>query len=862
MEKRDLHFIRTAVKRKWLTPEEGEDCLFLKRKFSDKYTIEEIVRRRQYLEDDAIEALSEVAEEAIRSRTMLFRRRPPPRRKPVPQAPSTVMPKPVARKPKPDSALRSETAVRRADLLGHVGAPERSGLGAAVPRPPSPPPSDLGAAIPSDDTPVAEDATRVVSIHEIQSGLRASQAAHHLEEPGVTEEGPAVIAPSTTSSGAVEVSFDFDAPVVEQDRTIVDPNILAELNRRLKARRQRDGTDVDSAPVPTPGPDVDSTRVGMFTDFVPPTDDRDPSIEIKLESTRPESRPGTSPWSHRPPVEPDEDDSTISVSQREFTDPSPQASPPDWLRAADTFGTASEEVTGDFSDDAPATLALPAIDADTADSLVRPASIDAFDAPVTDDDELEVGGYFGSYFIHRQIARGAMGIVYLAQHGSMTEPVALKVLKGSVAQAPEFLERFHRESRSAAAIQSPHVVQVLDVGMVQNRHYIAMQYVDGWTLKERIESGEQPSLVEALRIGQGIAGALAAAAAQGVVHRDVKPDNVMIARDGTVLLTDFGLAKEMHDTSRSVTGEHDVIVGTPNYMSPEQGVGKPVDHRSDLYSLGATLFHMIVGRPVYDGKTSISIIAKHISREVPDMRALEIEVPVPVGNVLAKLLEKFPDDRYVDAIDTIQAIENAIVEMGPIEREATSVGQMLSSRGILQGTAAISAVAIALTVAVPVLLESMAVVTWEGPVALLRTALLGAAGVTISLWLLVSLGLVRRGELPLPGSTGWVVSVKDLACMVGAASLIAGVVLGPPAWMTVIVAVLGSAVMVSLVYGVLLRRTIARMRPDKGVGRMLAVLGDRRLKRWRKAHAPMLTTLALISTARWALLAYFQATGL
>ena len=856
MEKRDLQLIRMAVRRRWLTPEEGEDCLFLKRKFANKYTIEEIIRRRQYLDDSAIDELSEAAEEAMekRSRTVIFGRRPPPpRKKPLPRARSTERP---TRPPKVDTALRSHTAVRAADMLGRVAPPRAQS-------------SELGGAIPDEPTPIPEDSTRVVSIHEIQQGLRQSSAPSpdDLGGAAVTAEGPAVDV-ETTDHGGAAVSFDFDAPALENDRTIVDPNILAELNRRLQAKRQAPpDAPTPAMNEPVVGIAAQQTRIGVIDDLTAPPPQDDPSIEIKLERSRPpiaDPRQGTSPWS---PAQDGEvgADRTISMDQRDlYADTSPPEVP-GFLRAEDTLrGPEIAEAVAEIEDGGP-TIAMPAIDtADYAvEELVRPSELDAYEAPVTDADELEVGGMFGDYLIHRQIARGAMGIVYLAQHAAMSEPVALKVLKSSVASAPEFLTRFHRESRSAAAIQSPHVVQVLDVGVVHERHYIAMQYVDGWTLKERFESGDRPSLVESLRIGQGIASALAAAAAQGVVHRDVKPDNVMISREGTVLLTDFGLAKELKDTAVSVTGEHDVVVGTPNYMAPEQAVGKPVDHRADLYALGATLFHMIVGRPVYEGRSSVSIIAKHISRPVPDLRALDVDVPIPVAHVITTLLAKFPEERYADAIDAIQAIENAIVELGPIEREATQAGHaVLTSRGVLQGTAVISALSIAGVIAVPVLLEAMAVVSWEGPVALLRTALFGAAGVTMSLWLLVGLGLVRRGELPLPGSTAWVVSVKDLACGLGAASLVAGLVLGPAAILTIVIAGLGALVIVSVVYGVLLRRAIAQMRPDKGVGRMLAVLGDRRLKRWRKAHAPLLTTLAMLATARWALLAYFQATGL
>jgi len=198
-----------------------------------------------------------------------------------------------------------------------------------------------------------------------------------------------------------------------------------------------------------------------------------------------------------------------------------------------------------------------------------------------DPDDPLVGKELGHCTLQRKLGQGGMGAVYLAHHPGLNKSVAVKVLPGDLAGAPEFRERFIREARLAARLEHPNVVQVYDVGHEQGVHYISMQYVEGKSLDAVLKERKKLSVGEALSTTKRVAAALAAAAKLGIVHRDIKPHNILISKDGVVKVADFGLAKD-EDANRSIS-EPGVVMGTPYYMSPEQAKGEKVDHRSDLY---------------------------------------------------------------------------------------------------------------------------------------------------------------------------------------------------------------------------------------------------------------------------------------
>jgi len=273
---------------------------------------------------------------------------------------------------------------------------------------------------------------------------------------------------------------------------------------------------------------------------------------------------------------------------------------------------------------------------------------------VDSEDEI-LGKEIGRCTIQRKLGQGGMGAVYLAHHPGLNRSVAIKVLPGDLASKPEFKDRFFREARLAARLEHPNVVQVHDVGEEQGVHYISMQYVEGKSLDEILKERKKLSVNEALSTAKRVAVALSAAAKLGIVHRDIKPHNILISKDGVVKVADFGLAKD-EDANRSIS-EPGVIMGTPYYMSPEQARGEKVDHRSDIYSLGATLYHMLSGKRLFDGGSPVSIVMKQVNDRPVPIRELEPTVPEAVATLLDRMLQKNPADRFASAEELVRALD-------------------------------------------------------------------------------------------------------------------------------------------------------------------------------------------------------------
>jgi serine/threonine protein kinase len=250
------------------------------------------------------------------------------------------------------------------------------------------------------------------------------------------------------------------------------------------------------------------------------------------------------------------------------------------------------------------------------------------------------------YPIDRLIGKGGMAAVYLAIQESLDRPVALKILKDP--DSPEFSERFVNEGRIIASLVHGNIVTVHDVGIAEGLHYISMEYVDGGDLRIRIADGQSPEA--ALDLAARMADCLGFAHRKGVIHRDLKPANILFRRDGTPLLTDFGIAKNQRlDSDLTATGK---IVGTPRYMSPEQALGKPVDGRSDLYSLGVVLYEMLTGEPPYRGDSEVGTILKHLNDPVPALPAACRRYQP----LLTRMLAKDPAARFADAGELLESL--------------------------------------------------------------------------------------------------------------------------------------------------------------------------------------------------------------
>ncbi len=269
-----------------------------------------------------------------------------------------------------------------------------------------------------------------------------------------------------------------------------------------------------------------------------------------------------------------------------------------------------------------------------------------------------------------------MAEVYRAHHLSLDRFVAIKILHPFLADDPEFKDRFEKEARNIARLKHPGVVQVYDFenDADNESYYMVMELVEGPTLKELLatleERGESMTLAEILRIIREAAGALAYAHSQKMIHRDVKPANLMLDRDDRVVLTDFGIAKIVTGAQFTSSGG---MVGTPAYMAPEQGLGDAGDERSDLYSLGVIFYQLVTGSLPYEAETPLAIILKHLNEPVPSARDLNPELPESIDTVIQRLMAKDPAERYQTANDLIADIER--VERGepPAELGITNV---------------------------------------------------------------------------------------------------------------------------------------------------------------------------------------------
>lgn len=251
--------------------------------------------------------------------------------------------------------------------------------------------------------------------------------------------------------------------------------------------------------------------------------------------------------------------------------------------------------------------------------------------------------------IDSEIGQGAMASVYLATQRSLQRKVALKVMAASLAADPTFCERFLREGRTLARLAHPHIATIHDIGNVGELYYMAMEYLPSGTLKERIAAGLTPE--QGLLYVRQIAQALGYAHAQGLVHRDVKPANILFRADGTAVLSDFGIAKSLDD--RTQFTQAGFAVGTPSYMSPEQARGMDIDGRADLYALGVVLYEILVGELPYRGTDALSTALAHLTEPLP-------ELPIEHGRyqvILRRLLAKDPEQRFADAAALLAALD-------------------------------------------------------------------------------------------------------------------------------------------------------------------------------------------------------------
>ena len=265
----------------------------------------------------------------------------------------------------------------------------------------------------------------------------------------------------------------------------------------------------------------------------------------------------------------------------------------------------------------------------------------------------------GDYQLVRKLGQGGMGAVYEAVQTKLDRKVALKVLAQKLTSDSTFLERFQREAKAAAALNHPNIVQVYDIGEDRGIHFFAMELVDGESVQDRLKREGKLPLDWSLHIVRSVAEALRFAGEHQIIHRDIKPDNIMLTKGGHVKLADLGLAKKLGGDTVGVT-QTGAGMGTPYYMAPEQAEdARSVDHRADIYSLGITLLHLLTGKRPFEGESAYNIIIGHVNKPLPTGEQLGTPLPAAVESVIRKMCAKEPGDRYQDYDSLVADLQKA-----------------------------------------------------------------------------------------------------------------------------------------------------------------------------------------------------------
>src|SRR5437867_4120705 len=278
----------------------------------------------------------------------------------------------------------------------------------------------------------------------------------------------------------------------------------------------------------------------------------------------------------------------------------------------------------------------------------------------SDEPALAAGDLIDRYEVVSLLGSGGMGEVYLAHDEKLDRKIALKLLSSHFTMNEERLRRFQQEARAASALNHPNIITIHEIGQVENRNFIATEFVDGETLRQRMKRGPL-SLNESLDIAIQVCGALAAAHNAGIVHRDIKPENIMLRRDGYVKVLDFGLAKLTpkssarptvdSDASTLIETEPGVVIGTAPYMSPEQARGLELDARTDIFSIGVVLYEMVAGRRPFEGATISDLMVSILERKPAALATYRREIPETLEWIVSKAMRKDREERYQTAKD-------------------------------------------------------------------------------------------------------------------------------------------------------------------------------------------------------------------
>lgn len=802
LSKRDLQLVRLACSRRFITAEQGEEVLALKRKLGAKLGIEEILRRQGYLDKAGLAELTEAADLVVGRRARPkaplrpeLRPTDPPRPDPLeePARPAPVAP---SRRPGPAKVAPSR---RPAPPQRDVTRFEPNPFGAAAGAPQAAPP-DEGPDDPAERTIIA-----------MNPGLSALAEAQSRSAPPATQaprRGPLAEDDDDNDRTALDMSVDDVRAAVEaykQKRALEEAQRARGPARPgLPAPSKPQGVEVKGAASPI---GIAGGERTVF-DFRP-----DLGAEPKvLEPVRPVSL--VEDVESAPEEEAEENQARTILGMSPFetlerpTDPFGALPDSSLVSIAETPSQSMPgESVADLMLKERAATPEPAAHRPAPEASVIEGEVDL----LADEDAAEsLLGPFGRYTLERVIARGQRSVVYLGTANESGVAVALKVLAGPTETSAQLLAAHSESLVKAATLESRHVVRVLDAGRYEGRYFVTLEFIDGWTLGDKLEADEQLSLHDALSILKDVAQGLADALQVGLLHGHLDADAIFLA-EGRALLGGVGLG-------------------------PRQS-SDPSGEQRDLVALGAVFERLVTGQPPGSGA------------------ALDPKLPAVALSALRRLQA---GEIGYSAAELVGDLERALAEVAPgpapsKERAPLELGP-LAARAILAAVGVIAA-----AVLVPLLVQLTGLADWASASAILRAALLGAVTLVGTTGLFSVLSLIRRGELPLPMSSAWLVRLQEGAGTLGAGVLVTGFSLAPPAILNLAVAALAVVVLGSGIFGWALRRGVAAARPDKGVGRVLAVLGDPVLGRWREIHVPLTTTLACLACLRFALLAYFAA---
>ena len=356
------------------------------------------------------------------------------------------------------------------------------------------------------------------------------------------------------------------------------------------------------------------------------------------------------------------------------------------------------------------------------------------------------GKTIGKYRLVEPLGRGGMAEVYKAYQPGLDRHVAIKLMHSFLSEDKDFLARFQREARLVAGMRHPNIVQVHDFDIEGGVSYMVMEFIDGETLKGRLQNLEEKSqwisIDEAVRIILSVGSALKYAHRLGMVHRDVKPANVMIDKQGSVILTDFGIAKIFAGAAGTQLTASGAMVGTPSYMSPEQALGQPGDERSDIYSLGVMLYQLVTARLPFEADTPLAVVLKHVNEPPPPPRQVNPEVPEIIERIIIKSIAKNPDERYQHVGDMLNDLKRALGMTLDETPTDTMRGRALPAGATAAGTGAITPYPTAARAARP---SGPTVVASRAGAAAMPARRHGPSGLAIALGVMAVLFIIAVG---------------------------------------------------------------------------------------------------------------------